>query len=203
MVYASWDGESRAPHPFFALVPTDCQMFSIFVVDKYPNHSSLNTMTTNKQLQFDYTEYSQIEELNAEEQRVVRASIAAQRTSHSPYSQFRVGAAVLLANGQIVEGSNQENGAYPSGLCAERVAMFAAATQQPQQPIRMLAISASHNGEAVASPVAPCGGCRQVMVEYIAKHGASFPVLMVGASRIIKIDAEALIPFSFTNADNV
>lgn len=160
-------------------------------------------MRTSKQLQYDYTEYGRIEEMEAEEQRVVRASIEAQRTSHSPYSQFRVGAAVLLANGQIVEGSNQENGAYPSGLCAERVAMFAAATLHPGQPIKMLAISASHNGEAVASPVSPCGGCRQVMVEYIAKHGASFLVLMVGASRIVKIDAEALIPFSFTNADEV
>lgn len=160
-------------------------------------------MERTEKIQFEYSEYANIEELNPNEQRVVRASIAAQSTSHSPYSRFSVGAAVLLANGQIVEGSNQENGAYPSGLCAERVAMFSAATRYPGQAIQMLAISASHEGEAVASPVSPCGGCRQVMMEYISKQGASFPVIMVGSERIVKIDANALLPFSFTNADEV
>lgn len=158
-------------------------------------------METTKNFCFSYNEYTSIDELNEQEQMTIRASIDAQRSSHSPYSKFRVGAAVLLANGQIVEGSNQENGAYPSGLCAERVAMFAAAAHYPQQPIAMLAISASHQGQAVDEPVTPCGGCRQVMLEYRLKHGRSFPVIMVGARRIVKLDMESLLPFGFGSAE--
>lgn len=160
-------------------------------------------MEKAKDFTFRYSEYSSIEELNDLEQKVAHASISAQGSSHSPYSNFRVGAAVLLANGEIVLGSNQENGAYPSGLCAERVALFGAATRYPDQRIAMLAVSASHQGRLIETPVPPCGGCRQVMLEYRTKHGASFPVIMVGARRIVKLDMESLLPFSFTSASEV
>lgn len=152
---------------------------------------------------FQYSEYASIEELGEKEQKIVRESIDAQKSSYSPYSKFSVGAAILLKNGEIVIGSNQENGAYPSGLCAERVALFSAGAKFPKVPIEMMAISASNMGKLVNFPVPPCGGCRQVMSEYRLVGGQTFPVIMVGAKKIISVDVQDLMPFNFTNPSDM
>lgn len=156
-----------------------------------------------KSFSFQYTEYSSIEELSDKEQEIVKRAIDAQKGSYSPYSHFSVGAAVLLKNGVVITGSNQENGAYPSGLCAERVALFSAGAQYPKQPIEIIAISASHHGKLVDFPVPPCGGCRQVMSEYRTIGGQNYTVIMVGLKQTVKVDVDHLLPFNFTNADDM
>lgn len=156
-----------------------------------------------KDFSFRYSEYTSIDELSIDEQNVVKCAIEAQHSSYSPYSRFRVGAAVLLMNGKVVVGSNQENGAYPSGMCAERVALFAAGANYPGVNIKLMAISASNMKGLVEYPITPCGGCRQVMLEYSHVGGVDYPVIMVGSQKIIRVDGVAdLLPFNFFSADD-
>ncbi len=113
--------------------------------------------------------------------------------AYAPYSSFKVGAAVLLEDGQIVTGSNQENAAYPSGLCAERVAVFAAASHNPGKKIVRIAVAAKNkNGEA--TQITPCGGCRQVMLEYEYKQNHPIKILLLGPNKTM---------FQFNNADDL
>jgi len=118
-----------------------------------------------KQLSLEYIEVSRLEKFDPVEQRLVSKAKAAALKAYSPYSGFQVGAAVLLENGEIFSGSNQENTAFPSGLCAERIALFAAATDFPDVPVRTLAVTAWTNEKYVSTPITPCGSCRQVIVE--------------------------------------
>ncbi len=119
--------------------------------------------------------------------------------AYAPYSEFKVGAAVLLENGTIVIGNNQENGAYPSGLCAERVAFFAARANYPHQRILAVAIQASSEHFEVNDPVSPCGGCRQVMAEYERNQNRPIPVLFSGETGpVYKMESVgALLPLFF------
>jgi len=119
-----------------------------------------------KEINIRITEVANTEELTAEERELVLASQEMTANAYAPYSGFFVGAAVLLGNGEIVTGSNQENAAYPSGLCAERVAVFAASSRFPGVPMRMVAISTKTSAAEMSHPVAPCGACRQVILEY-------------------------------------
>lgn len=122
--------------------------------------------------------------------------------SYSPYSHFCVGAAALLADGTIVEGCNQENAAYPSGLCAERTVLFAAGAQHPHQPVLALAIAAFTNGHFTEDPVSPCGACRQVMLETEHRYKQPMRVLLFGANHVYEFSsAESLLPFSFISDD--
>ncbi len=105
---------------------------------------------------------------------------AALEHSYSPYSGFRVGAALRLTNSQIVKGSNQENAAYPLCLCAERVALAAAAAQHPGIPIQSIAITAHYPGKLLEHPISPCGACRQVICEVEQQHGQEMRILMQG-----------------------
>jgi len=113
-----------------------------------------------------YTEFSSLDELNHEMRDLIRTAIDALDSSYSPYSLFRVGSAVLLGDDSVVVGSNQENAAFPSGLCAERVALFAAGAQYPGKEIRAMAIVADTRRFNLPQPVTPCGACRQVISEY-------------------------------------
>ena len=119
--------------------------------------------------------------------------------SYAPYSHFSVGAAVELADGTIVAGSNQENAAYPSGLCAERTAVFYASSQHPDQPIRRLCIAARDtNGQFLRRPIPPCGACRQVLLEAEQRAGAPIEVLLYGTEGIYSIRSiRDLLPLSF------
>ncbi len=160
-------------------------------------------MNGSKELIVKYSEFTREDELSAREVELINKAKAVLSTSYSPYSHFRVGAAVLLENVEIISGSNQENGAYPSGLCAERVTLFYAGAKYPKVPIVAMAIVASYMDEIIQLPISPCGACRQVMIEYRNIHAKAYPVLMVGQSKIIKVeDVRFLLPFSFSNAED-
>ncbi len=158
------------------------------------------SMKKNIESSFKYLEFSEIEELEKEDVNLIKKSIEAQDSSYSPYSHFRVGAAVLLENGEVISGSNQENGAFPSGLCAERVALFYAGAKYPEVPVKTIAISASHKGHQTKEPISPCGACRQVMLETRNIGKKPMKVILVGSNKIIVInDASYLLPFSFSS----
>ena len=153
-----------------------------------------------KAFEFKYTEYSDKEELGSQDVQLIDKAIEAQKSSYSPYSKFSVGAAILLENGEIIQGSNQENGAYPSGLCAERVALFYAGAKYPKVPIISIAISASFNNHLTSEPVPPCGACRQVMIESRNIGKKPIRVLLVGEKKVYAIeDVTYLLPFNFSS----
>lgn len=139
-------------------------------------------------------------ELNEQELSLEAEALKAARTAYAPYSKFNVGAAVLLDNGKIVSGSNQENAAYPSGICAERTALFYAGAQYPQARPLALAIVAI-NQEGRVPLITPCGACRQVILE-TATRFAPYPVLLIGEQEaVILDDCRQLLPFAFDGSD--
>ena len=143
------------------------------------------------------------EELTDEQRALIQ--VAKEQTSHSycPYSHFHVGAAARLANGIIIPGCNQENAAYPSGLCAERSALFAAGAQHPDQPVEQLAIACFTDGHFTKEPGAPCGACRQVMTETEHRYGNKMQVLLYGDEETYVFEsASELLPLIFVS-DNL
>lgn len=142
----------------------------------------------------------QMDELSTEEQHLVNLAIEATHRSYAPYSHFHVGAAVRLENGEEIIGCNQENAAYPSGLCAERTALFSAGAQYPDVPIEMLAIAArGTDGELLSEPVSPCGSCRQVIIESETRAGHPIRILLYGRKCIYVIDGIGkLMPLLFS-----
>ena len=149
-------------------------------------------------LKINYTEYDSVKEMSPEDQELVKAANEAREGSYSPYSNFQVGAALRLADGTIVKGANQENAAYPSGLCAERTAMFWASANYPDVPFDTLAIAGADNGVLCESPASPCGACRQVMAEYQKKYGRPLKTIWVGEKRIRKFEnVDDILPFIF------
>lgn len=146
-----------------------------------------------------YTVYDSEAELNPQDAELLRLAHEATNNSYAPYSKFHVGAAARLANGKVVSGCNIENAAYPSGLCAERVTLFAAQAQYPGVPIEALAITAHSESKTIDEPVAPCGACRQVMVETEQRSGVPLRVLCQGEKGpIMAFDGiESLVPFVF------
>lgn len=152
-----------------------------------------------KTLTIKYKEYPSVDALNAADAELVRQAIAATEGAYAPYSGFRVGAAVRLADGCVVRGSNQENAAYPSGLCAERTAIFAASAQRPDmRDYEALAI-AGRNADGGLCEASPCGACRQALLEYEQQQGHPLRVLCLmagGAVREVGSVAD-LVPFSF------
>ena len=149
-------------------------------------------------LTINYEEFNSASEMLPEDQQLVKAALEAQKGSYSPYSDFQVGAALRLTNGVIVKGANQENIAYPSGLCAERTAMFWAGANYPDVPFDTLAIAGSDHGVLCESPASPCGACRQVMAEYQKKHNRPLKIILIGSQRIRKFHCvDDLLPFIF------
>ena len=143
-----------------------------------------------------------IDELNEIDCQLVEKAKQMTERSYSPYSKFRVGAAALLKDGSIVVGSNQENAAYPSGLCAERTALFACGAQHPDQAVTTIAIAAWTDGHFVEDPVSPCGACRQVMLETEHRYHHPIRVLLYGQKAVFEFEsAESLLPFSFLAED--
>ncbi|NPA38095.1 MAG: cytidine deaminase [Chlorobi bacterium] len=151
-----------------------------------------------KEISLSVEVYDDKNEMTADMQNLVEKAISAGKNAYAPYSGFSVGAAVLLENGEIITGSNQENAAYPSGLCAERVAVFYASARYPDVPIKQLAVIAMKNGEVVDTPAAPCGACRQVLIEYEDKQGEPLSVILAGKYETIKLERSSdLLPFAF------
>lgn len=152
-----------------------------------------------KVLQIKYRECT-YDELDALDRELLDAAIDALKGSYAPYSHFNVGAAVRLGNGIVVKGSNQENSAYPSGLCAERTAMFSAASRYPGEQILSIALIASQNGVLQSSPTYPCGACRQVMAQYQMRSGKPMRIIVGSSGRIQIFDGvESVLPFIFTD----
>lgn len=153
---------------------------------------------TDKQINISYQEFASIDELNAEDRELAYAAIEGMKGSYAPYSHFNVGAAVRISNGQIVRGANQENAAFPSGLCAERTAMFAAGAKYPDKDMVSLALAGGIYGRLTEEPATPCGACRQVMAQYQAKAGKPMSVIMIGAKRIWKFEkVDDILPLIF------
>lgn len=149
-------------------------------------------------LDINYTEYSSAEEMNPQDRQLVVAAIEAQKGSYAPYSRFNVGAALRLEDGTIVKGANQENAAYPSGLCAERTAMFSASANYPGKAMVSLAIVGGFEGTVSDGPCSPCGACRQVMAEYQTLSGQAMSVIMYGTKKTWKFDkVDDILPFIF------
>lgn len=142
----------------------------------------------------------QLEELSEQDRRLVELAIEATNRSYAPYSKFRVGAALVLNNGVEMLGCNQENAAYPAGLCAERSALFAAGAQYPDVPVRALAIAArTPDGELQEEPVSPCGICRQVLIETETRYHQPVRILLYGRRCVYVIEGiKELMPLSFT-----
>ena len=141
-----------------------------------------------------------MEELSDVDRALVIQAIKSTENSYAPYSQFHVGACLLLADGTVISGCNQENAAFPAGICAERSAIFAAGAQHPDQAVKILAIAArDKNGELTRQPVAPCGTCRQVMIETETRFGHPIHILLYGQDGIYVMDGISnLMPLSFT-----
>ena len=142
-----------------------------------------------------------IEELTADERRGMDVALAAAERAYAPYSGFHVGAAAELVDGTLVPGSNQENAAYPSGLCAERTALFTAGAQYPDIAVRALCVVAMKDG-VVQDKISPCGGCRQVISEVEHRYGQSVRIYLCGRTEYCRVEsAEALLPLSFGSKD--
>jgi cytidine deaminase len=153
----------------------------------------------NLSLTIDYVEYDSIDELNADDKNLMQQAHEAGKTAYAPYSNFSVGAAVLLENGVIIKGSNQENAAYPTGLCAERVAIFSAAAQFPGVAFKAIAITAKSSKISVGNPVTPCGGCRQAISEYEVLYNKPIRFLLMGETgKVLELkNVGSLLPLRF------
>ncbi len=146
-----------------------------------------------------FISYDGIEELPAAVRTLMDKAVEVRKKAYAPYSKFRVGAALLLDNGQVVIGSNQENAAYPSGLCAERVAVFQAGAAFPDAKIEMIAISAASDSGNTHAPIPPCGSCRQSIAEYEFRQEKPIPIYFTGESGPVFLSSSLrdLLPFTF------
>jgi len=151
---------------------------------------------------FELLVYDSMMELSEEDQVLMKAAINARENAYAPYSNFKVGAAVKMSTGEIVIGNNQENASYPSGLCAERVAVYQAGAVYPGIPIATIAISASSSNYKVSRPAAPCGNCRQSIAEYEQKQSDPIRILMMGEiGQIYNCSSIAdILPLGFDNS---
>ncbi len=151
-----------------------------------------------KQLIIDILEYENANELSREDKTLFDKAKEITNNAYAPYSNFKVGAAVLLENGEIITGSNQENAAYPSGLCAERVALFWANSQYPDVAVKAIAVIAQKNNKFVEKPIAPCGACRQVILETESRFKKNIKIILASSDKISVFDnAHSLLPINF------
>ncbi|TMM56301.1 cytidine deaminase [Maribacter algarum] len=151
---------------------------------------------------FELEIYESIDELHEVDQKLMIVAVEARKNAYAPYSNFQVGAALLLENGEVVIGNNQENASYPSGLCAERVAIFQAGAKYPGVVIISIAISATSINYKVDTPAAPCGNCRQSISEYEVKQDQPIQILMMGeVGEVLKCNSIAdILPLAFNNS---
>ena len=148
---------------------------------------------------FDLTVYGSEQELSPDDLNLLQKARHAREGAYAPYSGFKVGAAVLLESGEMVFGNNQENASFPSGLCAERVAVFQAGARYPGISIKSIAITATGRVTKLKIPAAPCGNCRQSMLEYETRQGRPIRIIMQGESGVIYEcpSVASLLPLGF------
>ena len=146
-----------------------------------------------------FSTFDTIHEVPAEIQNLMEQAVEIRKKAYAPYSKFRVGAALLLDNGKTVLGSNQENAAYPSGLCAERVAIFQAGAIYPDAKIVKMAITAASDTNTTTSPIPPCGACRQSIAEYESRQEQPIEIYFMGETGMIykSHSLKNLLPFMF------
>jgi len=159
-------------------------------------------MPHKRKINFEITVYESSKELTASDAILMGKAVETRAEAYAPYSSFFVGAAVQLANGTTVLGNNQENACYPSGLCAERVAIYHAGAIYPNKTIKVIAITANSKNHKVTSPVAPCGSCRQALLEYEFKQKSPIRLLLMGTEgEIIVCNSVAdLLPLQFNSS---
>ncbi|WP_412759654.1 cytidine deaminase [Maribacter sp.] len=159
-------------------------------------------MISQKKISFDITVYDSLSELSSGDQNLMSVAVKARKRAYAPYSSFNVGASVLLENGEIIEGNNQENASYPSGLCAERVAVFYAGSKYPGMKIKAIAITAASLNHEVNEPAAPCGNCRQAISEYEFRQQEPIKILLMGETgSVIECNSLAdLLPLGFNSS---
>ena len=147
----------------------------------------------------DFDVFESLQELPIDIQHLMTEAVAVRKKAYAPYSKFKVGAALLLDNEKVVLGSNQENAAFPSGLCAERVAIFQAGAIYPEAKILKMAISAASESNTTSSPIPPCGSCRQSIAEYEIKQNTPIEIYFMGEiGSIYKSDSlKNLLPLLF------
>jgi len=152
-----------------------------------------------KEIRILVYEFQSIDELPESDQKLLFEARRITSLAYAPYSGFHVGAAIQLGNGKLFSGNNQENSAYPSGLCAERVALFYANANYPDSEVASIAISAAKNGVLVNEPVKPCGSCRQALAEAEVRFGKPIRIILDGQDAIVVLDSvESLLPLSFS-----
>ncbi|NNL16316.1 MAG: cytidine deaminase [Flavobacteriaceae bacterium] len=153
-------------------------------------------------IESNFIVYNSINELPGNIKSLMHEAIDARKVAYAPYSKFEVGTALLLDNGEIVTGNNQENASYPSGLCAERTAIYYAGSKYPEAKILKIAISASSKNQETSTPIPPCGACRQAISEYEVKQDSPIEIYFMGkVGEVIKSDSLVnLLPFVFKKA---
>jgi cytidine deaminase len=143
-------------------------------------------------------EYNNLAELSESDQNLIKIARKSSENAYAPYSNFSVGAAVLLANGEIVKGNNQENADFTDGLCAERVALFYAHATYPNVAVKAMAVTAKNAAGLISGPAQPCGSCRQVLVETESRYKQPIRLILDGAEKILVLNgADNLLPFAF------
>jgi len=154
-----------------------------------------------KELKIESTLYvfDSLQNVSNDIKNLMNHAIKARDNAYAPYSKFNVGAAILLENGEIISGSNQENASYPSGLCAERTAIYYAGAKYPDSKMLKMAITAASQNNPTNSPIPPCGSCRQAISEYEVKQETPIEIYFMGETgKVIKANAIAdLLPFVF------
>ncbi|SHH25008.1 cytidine deaminase [Winogradskyella jejuensis] len=146
--------------------------------------------------------YDAIEDTSQDIQNLMKEAVKARDKAYSPYSKFDVGAAILLDNGEIISGSNQENASYPSGLCAERTAIYYAGAKYPKAKMLKMALTASSQNQLTLQPIPPCGACRQAIAEYEVKQDLPIEIYFMGAKgKVVKSKSLAnLLPLVFESS---
>jgi len=146
--------------------------------------------------------FQDINELSDVDKNLMQAAIKASRNAYAPYSGFSVGAALLMEDDSIIIGNNQENAAYPSGMCAERVAIWKAGSSYPNKKVKKIAITAVSSNKKLDKPVGPCGACRQTLLEYEVNQKEDMEILFMGEiGNVVKANSIAsLLPFSFDSS---
>lgn len=155
-----------------------------------------------RKISFELTVFKSLTELPVKDQELMNVAITYRSKAYAPYSNFQVGAAVLLENGEVVIGNNQENASYPAGLCAERVAVFHAGAKYPDVKIKAIAITATSKNYVVDSAAAPCGNCRQAIAEYEQKQDSPIAIFLMGEKgEVLKCDSISdILPLAFNNS---
>ena len=159
----------------------------------------MNQKFTKLSVITEFEVYESEKDLNSDENSLLQRAQQSMKSAYAPYSNFLVGAAVLLENGEIVIGNNQENAAYPSGLCAERVAIFHASATHPGIAIKAIAVCCKAPGAVLETPVPPCGSCRQSIAEYETKYNKPIRIIMQGEKGKVYVSnsIESLLPLMF------